>query len=161
MYLKKLIYNIIIYRMETITEISNDTQNITLNDFKNHIKEFLASTTVDEDENYLKAVQEMSNILQLKKTVIDDVKPKKKSIVGRPKKIKEIKEKKVTGRPRKQECDKLTADPDYYKNYLKIYYKEKCTSELQCDHCGKYITKTNLSRHKKGLNCTKTEENTE
>ena len=90
----------------------------------------------------------------------------KKKVIGRPRKaecdkIKEIKEKKVTGRPRKQECDKLTADPDYYKNYLKIYYKEKCTNELQCDHCGKYITKTNLSRHKKGLNCTKTEENTE
>ena len=94
MYLKKLIYNIIIYRMETITEISNDTQNITLNDFKNHIKEFLASSTVDDDENYLKAVKEMSNILHLKKSVIDDAIPKKRSIIGRPKKIKdEIKDK--------------------------------------------------------------------
>ena len=149
--------------METITEISNDNQHITLNDLKNHIKEFLASTVVDDDENYLKAIKEMANILHLKKSVIDDAIPKKRSIIGRPKKIKdEIKEKKVIGRPRKQECDKLTADPDYYKNYHKIYYKEKCTSELQCDDCGKYITKTNLTRHKKGLNCTKqTEENTE
>ena len=64
--------------METITEISNDNQHITLNDLKNHIKEFLASTTVDDDENYLKAVKEMSNILHLKKSVIDDAIPPKK-----------------------------------------------------------------------------------
>jgi hypothetical protein len=64
---------------------------------------------------------------------------------GRPKKIKEVVEKKPIGRP------KLYNDINYKENpteYHQKYYHKKRAYEVKCE-CGDYIKSTNVQKHLK------------
>ena len=60
--------------------------------------------------------------------------PEKKSIRGRPKKLEET-------------------PKQYDKEYFQKYYLKNLKCEIQCDRCDRFITKTNMSRHKKSPYC--------
>ena len=60
--------------------------------------------------------------------------PEKKSIRGRPKKL-------------------FDTTRQYDKDYFQNYYMKNLKCEIQCDTCDRYITRTNLSRHKKSPYC--------
>ena len=75
--------------------------------------------------------------------------PIKRSIRGRPKKLDKPEKRSIRGRPKKLEEDKK----GYDKTYFQKYYQANLKAEVLCDHCDRYITKTNLCRHKKSPYC--------
>jgi len=57
----------------------------------------------------------------------------------------------VRGRPKKDENEKKVLDKQYFTDY----YRKKLSGEIQCDVCGCFVSKGNLTRHKKSEFCKK------
>ena len=63
--------------------------------------------------------------------------------------VEPILKRSIIGRPKKADADKKHLDP----NYFNAYYHSHLKVEVQCDVCGCYISKGNLTRHKKSPFC--------
>ena len=57
----------------------------------------------------------------------------------------------VRGRPKKDEAEKKVLDKQYFADY----YRNKLSGEMQCDVCGCFVFRGNLTRHKKSELCKK------
>ena len=57
----------------------------------------------------------------------------------------------VRGRPKKDEAEKKVLDKQYFTDY----YRNKLSGEIHCDVCGCFVSKVNLTRHKKSEFCKK------
>lgn len=87
-----------------------------------------------EFKKTLKALKQLFNETKPKPEINDEPDQPKRSMRGRPKQEDHVK--KV-----------------FPKEYFQNYYHQRLKHEHQCDHCGRFTTKANMTRHKKSSFC--------
>ena len=88
-----------------------------------------------------------------KNPIVFDPDLPKKSIRGRPKKVIDesliVKEKGPKGRPKIPDDVRKITPPEYFVDY----YRAKGCCEVECPNCKRFVTRSNISKHKKSLFC--------
>jgi ssDNA-binding Zn-finger/Zn-ribbon topoisomerase 1 len=91
--------------------------------------------------------KEFKKTLKALKQLFNETKPKPETPVDveqsdQPKRS-------MRGRPKQEDHVKKVFPKEYFQNY----YHQRLKQENQCDHCGRYTTKANMTRHKKSSFC--------
>ena len=117
--------------------MTNDKVVMTGEELLNHITDLLKIENIEDTKQYKKTMKQMKKLLKPPNIVIEPVEPGSE-------------QKSIKGRPRKEEHEKK---PPKDKEYFRNYYAQFLSMEIQCDHCGRYVTKSNISRHRKTPFC--------
>lgn len=95
----------------------------------------------------------VAKVRKPKNPIVFDPDQPKKSIRGRPKKVIDesviVKEKGPKGRPKIPDDVRKITPPEYFVDY----YRAKGCCEVECTNCKRFVTRSNISKHKKSLFC--------
>ena len=98
-------------------------------------------------------VAKIAKVRKPKNPIVFDPDQPKKSIRGRPKKVIDesviVKEKGPKGRPKIPDDVRKITPPEYFVDY----YSAKGCCEVECPNCKRFVTRSNISKHKKSLFC--------
>ena len=98
-------------------------------------------------------VAKIAKVRKPKNPIVFDPDQPKKSIRGRPKKAIDesliVKEKGPKGRPKIPDDVRKITPPEYFVDY----YRAKGCCEVECPNCKRFVTRSNISKHKKSLFC--------
>ena len=98
-------------------------------------------------------VAKIAKVRKPKNPIVFDPDQPKQSIRGRPKKAIDesliVKEKGPKGRPKIPDYVRKITPPEYFVDY----YHAKGCCEVECPNCKRFVTRSNISKHKKSLFC--------